>query len=178
MNKEITIGTRIGAMIFDHFVMTLICVGITAVFMGISAIIDTLFDDHWILFVIMGIAVTLTFSVYINKDALKGQSPAKRSMKLQVIDIKTGKTASPLKCMLRNLLLPIWIVELPSILTNPQRRLGDLIAGTIVEPYDSNKTEKIDNKAVLLAILIGMIYMAIIFGLYFGISGKLFSTMK
>ena len=173
MNKEITIGTRIGAMIFDHFVMTLICVGVTAVFIGILAIIDILFDDHWILFAIMGTAVTLTFSVYLNKDALKGQSPAKRSMKLQVIDMKTGKTASPLKCLLRNILLPIWIIELPFILINPQRRLGDKIAGTIVEPYDAKKIEEFDKKEVLISILVGMVYMAIIFGLYFGISGKL-----
>ena len=178
MTKEITVGTRIWAMILDHFVMTLIMVGIGFVLMGIGFIIDTLYDDHWSLFVIIGLAATLTFSVYINKDALKGQSPAKRSMKFQVIDIKTGMTASPLKCLIRNVILPIWIIEIPFILSNPQRRLGDLIAGTIIKPYDSNKISKYDKKSVLISILIGMIYMAIIFGLYFGIRGKLLSIMK
>ena len=176
MDKEITLGARIGSMILDHFAMTIICVLMMALSIGIGAGIDSLFDDHWTLFPIMGILISLTFSVYINKDVINGQSPAKRSAKHQVIDVNTGKSASPLKCLLRNFILPIWIIEIPFILINPQRRLGDYIAGTIVKPYNSSNTIEYSKKSIFISVLTGMAYMIIVLGGYFWTNGISFNV--
>lgn len=178
MDKKITTGSRIGSMFIDHFIMTIICVLLMALSIGIGAGIDTLFDDHWTLFPVMGILISLTFSVYINKDAINGQSSGKKSMKHQIVDINTGKTASPLRCLLRNIILPIWIIEIPFILINPQRRLGDYIAGTIVETYNSTNTINYPKKSILISILVGMVYSFTVLGLYFSISGNLFSLIQ
>src|SRR5690625_3410160 len=116
-------------MFIDHFVMTILMVII--VLPGFVVSFFDAFDlDHepyssgiGILFFLF----ILGFTVYFNKDIFNGRSPAKRILKMQVIDIKTGQAASPLKCLIRNLTIPIWPMEIIFVLINPKRRLGDFI---------------------------------------------------
>jgi uncharacterized RDD family membrane protein YckC len=68
--------------------------------------------------------------VMINKDFFNGKSAAKRIYGYQIIDLKTNLVASEMQCMTRNLTLIIWPIEVLIALFNPNRRLGDLIAGT------------------------------------------------
>jgi hypothetical protein len=75
----------------------------------------------------------LGFSAYLNKDIFNGRSIAKRILKIQVIDHKSNQAASPLKCLVRNLTIPIWPIEVIFVLVNPKRRLGDKIAGTRID---------------------------------------------
>lgn len=72
------------------------------------------------------------WSLFIFKD-LKGKSIGKYILKLQVIDCKTQKIASPLKCILRNLFYFLSMLDLIFVCYHFQgRRLGDYIAGTKV----------------------------------------------
>jgi hypothetical protein len=56
-------------------------------------------------------------------------------LKLQIVENKTGKVASPIKCFIRNIFIIIWPIEVIVTLINPSRRIGDLVAGTKVVPF-------------------------------------------
>lgn len=70
--------------------------------------------------------------VLLNKDFFNGRSVAKRVFGYQVIQINTRNTAHPFQCMLGNITLIIWPLEVFVSLINPSRRLGDFLAGTAV----------------------------------------------
>ncbi len=75
-------------------------------------------------------------ALYPCKDCINGRSLAKRVMGHQVVSNKTGQVATPLQCLVRNLLIFIWPVEVIAVQFNPARRLGDKLAGTRVVTYD------------------------------------------
>jgi uncharacterized RDD family membrane protein YckC len=98
------------------------------------------------------------FSLYFNKDIFMGKSPAKRILKLQVVDIKTNLPANPLKCLVRNLMIVLWPIEVFVALINNERRIGDFIAGTKLAAYDQEiHKSQINWSLVVLALLTGMI---------------------
>lgn len=167
MDKKVTIGIRLVLMLVDHFAMTFVIMGLGLLTFGMVFLIELIEDDHWTLIIVLGIMVPLMFSVYLNKDALNGQSPAKRILKFQVIDHKSHEVASPLQCLIRNLFIPFWILEIPFVLINPERKLGDLIAGTRIVKHETNEKVKPKIKELLTSIFIGIVYMAIIFFVYY-----------
>lgn len=163
--KDITIGIRLASMLVDHFIMTF------AMFIPILPFMVIGMKDAFNIsheqtsmeptFMIYGFI--LGFAMYFNKDFFDGRSPAKRILKNQVINNKTGEVAGPLKCLLRNLTIPIWPLEAIFILINPQRRLGDYIAGTRIEPYNSeNIKKKKEIKDYILPITIGLLFTYLI----------------
>jgi hypothetical protein len=66
----------------------------------------------------------------LNKDFINGQSVVHRVAGFQVVDVKTLEPANQLKCLTRNITGVILPIEFIMISINPQRRLGDFIAGT------------------------------------------------
>lgn len=85
------------------------------------------------------IPFSLMMIALFNKDFFGGQSPVHRKLGYKVLDAKTNETASKIQCMIRNLTGPVWPIEVIFILVNPKRRLGDIIAGTVlteVSPTD------------------------------------------
>jgi uncharacterized RDD family membrane protein YckC len=82
--------------------------------------------------------------VAFNKDFYSGQSVVNRLWGYKVVDIKTGNSPGQFRCMLRNLTVPIFPFELPFVLFNSERRLGDFIAGTKLI-----KVEKTDPESIL-----------------------------
>lgn len=98
-------------------------------------------------FVWTDIIFLISFSVMmialINKDFFGGQSAVHRLLGFKVIDVKTNEQASKLKCMLRNITAPIWMIEVFFLLVNPKRRLGDIIAGTSLIKIESTDPELI-----------------------------------
>lgn len=78
------------------------------------------------------IPFSLMIIALFNKDFFGGQSPVHRKLGYKVLDAKTNETASKIQCMIRNLTGPVWPIEAIFILVNPKRRLGDIIAGTIL----------------------------------------------
>ena len=82
----------------------------------------------------------------LNKDFFNGQSPIKRIGGHQVVDIGTAQPANKIKCLIRNITAPIWPIELVMVWINPQRRLGDYIAGTKIIDVPSTDPENILNE--------------------------------
>jgi uncharacterized RDD family membrane protein YckC len=78
------------------------------------------------------IPFSLMMIALFNKDFFGGQSPVHRKLGYKVLDLKTNGPATKIQCMIRNLTGPIWPIEVIFILANPKRRLGDIIAGTIL----------------------------------------------
>lgn len=63
--------------------------------------------------------------------APNGQSISKKIYGYQIIDIKTNQPANETKCMLINVTIMIWPIEVLMILINPRRRLGEKFKGTL-----------------------------------------------
>ncbi len=145
-----TAGKRIGAMLLDHIVMTFVIMIIALPTM--MAKFNNAFGDEpltpkggidWSL-----ILMCFGMALYFNKDMIQGKSIAKRALKQEVVDIKTGEVASSLKCFVRNLTIAIWPIEVIVVLISPARRIGDFMAGTRVELMtdDRNSKPKVDLK--------------------------------
>lgn len=85
------------------------------------------------------IPMSLLQIVLFNKDFYNGQSVVHRLLGYQIINTKTLKPADGLRCMIRNITAPLWMIEGIVTLFSPDRRLGDIIAGTrIVDVEKSN----------------------------------------
>jgi uncharacterized RDD family membrane protein YckC len=90
------------------------------------------------------IPITLMVITLLNKDFIGGQSVVHRKLGYKVLDVKTKETATKIQCFVRNLTGPfVWPVEVVFILVNRQRRLGDLIAGTILVDVPTTDPETI-----------------------------------
>jgi uncharacterized RDD family membrane protein YckC len=139
-NKQISVGTRLGAMILDHFFMTMIAMVffIPGMISGFSDAFKVSHEQTNPNFMggTFGYIGMLGFALYFCKDIINGRSIAKRILKLQVVDNATGQPASPIKCFVRNLLCVLWPVEVIVAMTNTERRLGDRIAGTKLVKFD------------------------------------------
>jgi uncharacterized RDD family membrane protein YckC len=139
-SKQISVGTRLGAMLLDHFFVTMIAMlfFIPGMISGFSDAFKVSHEQTNPNFMAgtSGYLGMVAFALSFCKDILNGRSIAKRILKLQVVDNTTGQPASPLKCFIRNLLCVLWPIEVIVAMTNPERRLGDRIAGTKVIKFD------------------------------------------
>lgn len=104
----------------------------------------------------------LVFSLCFNKDCYLGQSIGKRLLRFQVLDIKTGRPASAMRCLVRNLTILIWPVELIMAIINVERRLGDFMAGTRLANYETVLVEKPNWGLILGAVVIGMVFTYVV----------------
>lgn len=139
-NNEIRVGTRLGAMLLDHFFMTMILMvffiptmiaGFADTFKVSHGQSDTGFMSGSLSYIGM-----FGFALYFCKDIFNGRSIAKRILKLQLVDNTTGQVASPLKCFVRNIFCVLWPIEVFVAMTNTSRRIGDRIAGTKLVNFD------------------------------------------
>src|SRR5688572_7591802 len=127
-NKEITLGLRLGSMLLDHFIMGFIIVP-PLIVLSLFFKSGTPFETH----PVETAAFYIMMLVYFNKDFVNARSIAKRMLGLMIVDRVTGKPASEVKCLLRNLTIPIWPLEVVISLFSKTRRLGDVIANTKIE---------------------------------------------
>ena len=139
-NKKISVGTRIGAMLLDHFFMTMIAMvffipsltsGFEDAVKASHEQINPNFTDG-----ILGFFGMLGFALYFCKDSINGRSIAKRMLKLQVVDNETGQVASPIKCFIRNIFCILLPVEVIMAMANTSRRIGDMVANTKLVVFD------------------------------------------
>lgn len=164
IKDKVTIGLRLASMLVDHFAMTFIAMFIIMPGFALSAF-DAFNLDHdpsSFGFGGMSFLFAFGFSAYFNKDIFNGRSPAKRILKMQVIDNKTGLVAIPLKCLVRNLSIVLWPIEVIFVLINPKRRLGDKIAGTRIDYVENPEKTKMDWSKFTVAILIAICFSALI----------------
>lgn len=162
--KKDFLRIRIASMILDHFFMTFILTIVVFLIgglcFGIFRLTETTTESLPEYFPIFFLPIVfLVFSIYMNKDGIKGKSPAKRILGLIVIDNKTKKVATPIKSLLRNVTLFVWPIEVIFTFYSTERRLGDYIAGTrVVLNQESLETEiKLTN--LILAIFIGGLFL-------------------
>lgn len=158
--RKIDAGTRLGAMVLDHFIMTMIAMlffipGMISMF--ISAFKVSREQSNPDIFGGMLYLGLWGFAVYFCKDCINGRSIAKRILKLQLIDNTTGQVASPMKCFIRNLFIVFWPIEGIVALANPSRRIGDRVAGTKLVRYDALR-EQPKVKLVQVLIPLAMAY--------------------
>lgn len=178
MERKVSVGIRLASMLLDHFIMTILFTIMTGIGIGISIFIDYVWDDSWLIWVVITFFSLTAFSVYLNKDMLKGQSPAKRVLYLRVVNHTTGKTASPVSCLLRNCTLPLWPLEIPFVIIKPTRRLGDLIANTRIEPGPAEAEAIIRLRSIVLSLLLGGLYMLALLALYMLLNHKFLEMIK
>lgn len=158
--KKVNVGTRLGSMILDHIIMTIIIMIISipyfiSTFSNAFEISHVQTDPNT--FGNSGLVLLIGFSLYFCKDCVLGRSPAKRILKLQIVDNSTGEVASPIKCFIRDIFCILWPVEVIIALVNPSRRIGDFVAGTKLIPYEP-LIEKPDPKYI--QIIISLIFSA------------------
>lgn len=134
---------RIIAFTFDMIVITLFNI-LVSLF-----IVDKFFPA------LMGeITTSLLLAITLFcKDCYNGTSWGKYIMRIQIVDKQTMQPASPIKCTIRNLLYPIWFVEIIIFLCNKERkRLGDYITDT--EVVDGiNKRKNINWLQIIFSVL-------------------------
>ena len=98
--KNKNIGIRLASMLLDHFIMTFGIVIVAFFLIGIGYLIVGNPSEselpEWFMIIPIFLGLML-FSIYFNKDAIKGKSPAKRILGLVIVDNKTGEIASPIK---------------------------------------------------------------------------------
>ena len=135
-DTSITIGSRIGSIILDQILMSVICLVFfipSLAKYGVQSLYDQklseIIKNSFLYVEVIG------FALYFCKDCINGRSLGKRIIKHQVINNTTAEIASPIKCFIRNIFCVIWPIELIALLFNPSRRLGDYIAGTRVQSY-------------------------------------------
>jgi len=129
--------TRLSSMLLDHMIMTMMA-GIFFIPEIIISLLNVLTHEQpdTEMFGGMSFLFMIGFALYFCKDCINGQSIAKRILKLQLIDNTTGQVASPLKCLLRNVFCILWPLEVIVAFIHPDRRIGDLVAGTKLEVFD------------------------------------------
>ena len=159
MDKQVTTGQRLKSMLIDHLLMTLIiATGFLLLLLLLIVLkVDLNSTDPLNQKLIIGIFL-LMFSMYFNKDIINGQSPSKKILNHQIIDNKTGRPATPIQCVTRNLTLFIWPIEIIVTIINPTRRLGDFISNTKVVNYTGSKSE-VNFGQIFISILIGLTIM-------------------
>ena len=161
IKKPLTRGVRFTSMFLDHVFVCLLATPLAFInnsddFFSSSFAFSYL-DLNYYLFLVV-------FAIYFSKDCIAGRSLAKRILKLQVVDNKTGKAATPFQCLIRNIFIFLWLIEVIVILFNPERRLGDRLAGTRVVFFDPKKeSEKINVLSVILSFILA-------FGFFFFLS--------
>jgi uncharacterized RDD family membrane protein YckC len=169
-DQKIKTGTRLGSMLIDHFFMTMIA-GVFFIPEIISMASNVLVHEQPKSEIFGGTThiLIIGIAIYFCKDCINGQSIAKRILKLQLIDNSTGGVASPLKCLLRNLFIVLWPFEVIAALINPNRRIGDWVAGTKLVYYDSTlEKPKVNFGKVAIALLLAYGFMILITPLFSG----------
>ena len=132
--REPSLKSRILSIIIDYLGF-----GITA--FVLIKIFFMIFSDNFIELK-FSILLALLITLVQTKDIIYGKSIGKRLMGLCVKDINTGKDANEIYCFVRNLTVVVIPLELffISLAQLTSRRLGDVIANTIVVENSSAKS--------------------------------------
>jgi uncharacterized RDD family membrane protein YckC len=168
--NNVNAGERLASMVIDHIIMTAICMlfSIPLMIKGFAGAFtishqqntDDGFNGPLFYIGLFG------FALYFCKDCINGRSIAKRILKHQLVDHKTNQVASPLQCFIRNIFCAIWPVEVIVALINPERRIGDWVAGTKVIYYNPSVIEqpKVDIKKLFipLALAFGLLLLILL----------------
>ena len=92
-------------------------------------------------------------TMLLCKDCINGKSAGKRIMKIEIANEKEGEKVSAVSCVVRNIFVVLWIIEILVLFISKEKRIGDYVAKT--EVVSNSKVEKIKlDKNALLTILL------------------------
>lgn len=164
--QKVEAGARLGSMILDHFIMTMIAMifAVPGMVVNFAKAFEVTHEQNQVNFFgkFMFLSI-LGFALYLCKDSINGRSVGKLVTKMQVVNNATGEVASPFRCLIRNIFCIIWPIEVIFVVINPERRLGDIVAGTKVALFDPETNQpKPDliktGLAIILAYLIMLLF--------------------
>jgi uncharacterized RDD family membrane protein YckC len=158
---------RINSTLIDFiFIIALFfTVGLVCMILNLStiSIFNSFLINPWT------IGYMILMFLIINKDYSNSKSIGKRIIGYKVVTQKKGNSASKIQCVIRNLTLLFWPLEVILLLVYPNRRIGDFIAGTKVIPSEKveyfetlNEFKKSRNNSRILWILISIIISVIL----------------
>lgn len=172
--------TRIGSMLLDHIAMTFIAMifFIPGMISGFSTAFEVSHEQTSPdIFGGLSYFGLIGFALYFCKDSINGRSIAKRALKLQVVENSSGKVASPIKCFVRNIFCILWPIEVIVTLASPSRRIGDMVAGTRVIPFNPElEKPKINYGQIGLSIILAYGIMVLVMLPFEGIKSKMTSN--
>lgn len=173
-------GTRIGSMLLDHIAMTFIAMifFVPGMISGFSTAFEVNHEQTSPdIFGGLSYVGLIGFALYFCKDCINGRSIAKRALKLQVVDNKSGNVASPIKCFVRNIFCILWPIEVIVTLASPSRRIGDMVAGTRVIPFNPELEQpKVNFAQVGLSIVLAYGLMVLFMLPFEGLKSKMESN--
>jgi uncharacterized RDD family membrane protein YckC len=121
------LNTRLASIVIDQAVMIFLCSMSVApaafLVEGLSPFLSEAYDY---------LALSAP-TMYLCKDIVDGRSIGKRLLNLQIVNEGDRQAASPARCVVRNVTLLIWPIELLIALLNPSSRLGDRLAANTWE---------------------------------------------
>lgn len=163
------IGSRAWALIIDYNILGAILVGFLAIIWVISSVLVEIwgrtFGTRNIELWLGAIAFITAFAIYTSyfvffETLWQGQTPGKRLAKIRVIRDDgrlIGLQQATLRALIRSVDDTFFIGALLIMLTKKEKRLGDLLAGTIVIQTEVSTTSAsfpVSSKAQEIAILL------------------------
>ncbi len=163
------IGSRAWALVIDYNILGAILVGFLAIIWTISSVLvegwGSFFGTRNIELWLGAIAFITVFAIYTSYFVLfetlwQGQTPGKRLAKIRVIQDDgrlIGLQQATLRALIRSVDDTFFIGALLIMLTKKEKRLGDLLAGTIVIQTEASTTSAsfpVSSKAQEIAILL------------------------
>ncbi len=159
IDKKDLLLKRTSAITYDIIMFKIIL--ILMLLLGFLLIfLNSIFIDHDPMpneDLIFSFLIIIAATLFLLKDIFNGRSFFKRKYKIQVIDIKTERAASPLKCFIRNLTYFLFLIEIIFLIINPKKRLGDIIVGTRVEYIENPEKVKRNWYEYLIPIILSFV---------------------
>lgn len=123
ITDQISLNTRLASIVIDQALVIFLCsmVVAPAAFL-VEELSPFLYEPYDYL-------ALLAPTMYLCKDIIGPRSLGKRLLNLQIVN-EGDRQAAPARCVMRNMTLLIWPIELLIAMLNPSRKLGDRLAGT------------------------------------------------
>ncbi len=134
------IGSRALALIYDTLIQVIVAVALTLViaYYGRSMRLHWLSASNWMTAAFIFLLFCLYWGYFAIFEILwSGQTPGKRHAQIRVISI-TGRPITPFESVARNFLRAVdsqllyGVAVVTALLSRQNRRLGDMVAGTVV----------------------------------------------
>lgn len=108
-------------------------------------------------------------TMLLCKDCINGKSAGKRIMKIEIANEKEGEQVSAVSCIVRNIFVVLWIIEILVLFISKEKRIGDYVAKTKVVSNSKVEKIKIDKNTlltVLLCFCIIFLFMFLVFNIF------------
>ena len=108
-------------------------------------------------------------TMLLCKDCINGKSAGKRIMKIEIANEKEGEKVSAVSCIVRNIFVVLWIIEILVLFISKEKRIGDYVAKTKVVSNSKVEKIKLDKNAlltILLCFCIIFLFMFFVFKIF------------